>query len=368
MSAGKLEKLARMANQIGDFYAALPDGEAAAQAASHLRAYWTPKMIRELVGFVEGGRAGLNPTAAHAVEALRRVRPALTLGPMSRWRLPDFTRMLVGQHIVNGLSVGAGVLAIAIAASAIFGFAAGQPVTLGAISASISDLPSPWREKARTLAFGFSLALISTSAIQLALPWPPVALATIGAVAFVAGMITGWGRWAIALGMQALIPVVFVLGFPPRELRHRLQDRTPVRRRRPRLYRFAVLATIVTDAQRATARRQRDDPRAVDVPATPSPRCSIRRRTSSRLTDRRSASRLRYRSSSSRRGRFCSTTPGPGRKAVRLAATIGVLLDAFDALVAAQSDVTRVRAAPPSTPFSATSARRCGSARSTSSI
>ena len=130
---------------------------------------------------------------------------------MFRPRLPYFTRMLVGQHIVNGLSVGAGVIAIALGASAILGFAAGQPVTLGGISASISDLPSPWREKARTLALGFSLALITTSAIQLALPWPPLALATIGVAAFGAGMITGWGRWAIALGMQALIPVVFVL-------------------------------------------------------------------------------------------------------------------------------------------------------------
>src|SRR5271165_3145871 len=133
---------------------------------------------------------------------------------MARFRLPDFTRMLVGQHIVNGLSVGAGVLAIALGASAIFGFAAGQPATLGAISASISDLPAPWREKARTLALGSALALNSTSAIQLALPWPLIALATIGVIAFAAGMITGWGRWAIALSMQALIPMVFVLGFP----------------------------------------------------------------------------------------------------------------------------------------------------------
>ena len=42
-------------------------------------------------------------------------------------------------------------LAVALVASAIFGFQAGQPVTLGAISASISDLPAPWRDKARTI-------------------------------------------------------------------------------------------------------------------------------------------------------------------------------------------------------------------------
>ena len=72
MTTGKLEKLVRMANQIGDFYAAMPEEEATAGAASHLRRFWTPKMIRELIGFAEEGRAGLNPTAAHAVETLRR--------------------------------------------------------------------------------------------------------------------------------------------------------------------------------------------------------------------------------------------------------------------------------------------------------
>ena len=36
-----------------------------------MRAYWTPKMLSELVRFADEGRARLNPTAARAVEALR---------------------------------------------------------------------------------------------------------------------------------------------------------------------------------------------------------------------------------------------------------------------------------------------------------
>ena len=186
---------------------------------------------------------------------------------MLRRRLPDFTRMLVGQHIVNGLSVGAGVLAIAMAATALFGFAAGQPATLGAISASISDLPAPWREKARSLSVGFAFALISTSAIQLALPWPPAALAVIGVVAFSSGMITGWGRWAVALGMQALVPLVFVLGFSARELRRGGEDPDPVRRRRLRLYRVRVGGDGRHRRERSSPARQRDDPRTLDLPA-----------------------------------------------------------------------------------------------------
>ena len=76
MSEGKLDKLVRMANQIGDFYAAMPDKEAAAGAAKHLRMFWTPKMVRDLVAFAETGEAGLNPTAAHAIAALKRAAEA----------------------------------------------------------------------------------------------------------------------------------------------------------------------------------------------------------------------------------------------------------------------------------------------------
>ena len=72
MTTGKLEKLARMANQIGDFYAAMPEKEAVDGAATHLRRYWTPKMTRELIAFADGGGAGLNATAARAIEALKR--------------------------------------------------------------------------------------------------------------------------------------------------------------------------------------------------------------------------------------------------------------------------------------------------------
>jgi formate dehydrogenase subunit delta len=76
VTAGKTEKLVRMANQIGDFYAALPEKEAVEGAASHLRLYWTPKMIAEIIAAAETGHAGLNPTAAHAVDALKRAAPA----------------------------------------------------------------------------------------------------------------------------------------------------------------------------------------------------------------------------------------------------------------------------------------------------
>ena len=76
MTTGKIEKLVRMANQIGDFYAAMPEKEAIDGTARHLKRHWTPKMIRELVASAEAGPAGLNPTAARAVEALKSAAQA----------------------------------------------------------------------------------------------------------------------------------------------------------------------------------------------------------------------------------------------------------------------------------------------------
>ncbi len=71
MSGGKVDKLVRMANQIGEFFAPMPEAEAALGVATHLRRYWTPKMIRELIEALDGGRSDLNATAAGGVAALR---------------------------------------------------------------------------------------------------------------------------------------------------------------------------------------------------------------------------------------------------------------------------------------------------------
>ena len=76
MTTGTIDKLVRMANQIGEFYAAMPEREATEGAASHLRLYWTPKMIREIIAFTDQGHSGLNAVAARAVRSLKETAPA----------------------------------------------------------------------------------------------------------------------------------------------------------------------------------------------------------------------------------------------------------------------------------------------------
>ncbi len=71
MSADKFDKLVRMANQIGDFFAPQPEGRAAEGVATHLKKFWTPKMIKEIVERASDANCGLNPTAARGVALLR---------------------------------------------------------------------------------------------------------------------------------------------------------------------------------------------------------------------------------------------------------------------------------------------------------
>ena len=269
---------------------------------------------------------------------------------MPRWPRPqNLTRLLVGQHIINGASVGLGVVAVALVASAIFGFAAGQPATLGAISASISDLPAPWREKARTLAFGFALAMLSTVAIQVALPWPVAALLMIGVISFVGGLVTGLGRWAVAVGMQAVIPMVFVLGFPRETYSAALHIEMLLFGGGVAYIAIALLATVFTDASARrmvaseTIREFSIYLRAVasifDPDQDLAAAYGVTIRQQSALSDQLQSARA-----------LLLERPGTAGERMRLSASIGILLDALDAVIAAQCDVELIRQTPGAAP------------------
>ena len=67
------DKLVHMANQIGQFFAAMPDAaEAREGIANHLQRYWAPTMRHELLAALDAGEA---PALAPLVrEALQQAR------------------------------------------------------------------------------------------------------------------------------------------------------------------------------------------------------------------------------------------------------------------------------------------------------
>ena len=69
----QIETLVKMANQIGDFFQAMPDhAEAVRGIADHLRKFWDPRMRRELLAHVDThGSGALRPIVAEALAAHR---------------------------------------------------------------------------------------------------------------------------------------------------------------------------------------------------------------------------------------------------------------------------------------------------------
>jgi len=66
----EVEKLIKMANQIGDFFEANPDvEEAKLEIASHLKKFWNSVMINSLVAHVQQHQGqGLHPRVIAAIQ------------------------------------------------------------------------------------------------------------------------------------------------------------------------------------------------------------------------------------------------------------------------------------------------------------
>ena len=68
----QIETLVHMANQIGQFFEAMPDRDEALEGvAQHVHRFWEPRMRRELLAHVDAGGEGLAPLVLDAI-ALHR--------------------------------------------------------------------------------------------------------------------------------------------------------------------------------------------------------------------------------------------------------------------------------------------------------
>jgi formate dehydrogenase subunit delta len=70
MSHNSADKLVKMANQIGKFFAAQRHSDAVAGTAEHLKKFWDPRMRAGIIAHVEHGGDGLDPVPLEAVHKL----------------------------------------------------------------------------------------------------------------------------------------------------------------------------------------------------------------------------------------------------------------------------------------------------------
>ncbi len=70
MSHNSAEKLVKMANQIGKFFAAQRASDSIAGTVEHLNKFWDPRMRAAIVDHVNHGGGGLDPVPLEAVKVL----------------------------------------------------------------------------------------------------------------------------------------------------------------------------------------------------------------------------------------------------------------------------------------------------------
>lgn len=131
---------------------------------------------------------------------------------------PSLLRFGFGQHIPNGLAVGAGVGLVGVILGHLFGFTEGMVAGTGAICVSLGDLPNPLSSKLKILPACLVLACLSSFLIALSLGHPILQGLIVVLVSAGAGMLVGYGRWALPVSVLTMLALVFTLGTPMESL------------------------------------------------------------------------------------------------------------------------------------------------------
>ena len=265
---------------------------------------------------------------------------------MKRWtRSPQLLKLFVGQHVANGLGVAAGVMSVSVAATLAFGFTGGFAFTLGAIAASIGDFPAPPRDKAKSMSVGFALALVACAAVLAAQRWLALEIAVIGVIAFVGGLVSGFGRWALTTTMQILIATVLALGLPPLDLDAGVKVMAGMA---VGGLAYIAISLLISRLIAASDRRMMTSESLRELGAYlfayarfADPQTDIASvygrviRQQAAFSDQIQSARA-----------LLLEKPRATPERVRLAASIGLMLDTLDALVAAQCDLPELRGLP----------------------
>jgi uncharacterized membrane protein YccC len=265
---------------------------------------------------------------------------------MNRWsRSPAVLKLFVGQHVVNGLSVAVGVMTVSVAATLAYGFVHGFAFTLGAIAASIGDFPAPLRDKAKSMSVGFALALAASALALIAEPRLPALVLAVGALSFGAGLVTGYGRWAISASMQILIAMVLALGLPPLDL---AGIAGIILRMGIGGGAYIVIAILISQLVATSDRRMMTSEcmRELSAYLFAYARFADRQADIAAVYGRVIRQQAAFSEQLQNARALLLEKPRASPERVRLAASIGLMLDTLDALVAAQCDLPELRRLP----------------------
>ncbi|MGA7711347.1 MAG: FUSC family membrane protein [Rhizomicrobium sp.] len=112
-------------------------------------------------------------------------------------------------HIENGISVSLGMAVVGLATAVLFGRNMAILAATGALCASVVDQPGALAVKARMFALDIAGTTTLTILSILAAPSPWLLGLLVAAMSFTTGLISGYGRRAIGLGVGAVLSLLF---------------------------------------------------------------------------------------------------------------------------------------------------------------
>lgn len=123
-------------------------------------------------------------------------------------------RISFGQQHLSGLGAGLGVLIVALATNAAFGFAASGAAAVGAMCVSVVDQPGPTAQKCAVLLLSLVFVTLASLVIGLSQPYEVLLGIAVVVASFLAALIAAYGRAALPLSVSVSLAVVLSLGTP----------------------------------------------------------------------------------------------------------------------------------------------------------
>ncbi|MDE2120542.1 MAG: MFS transporter permease, partial [Betaproteobacteria bacterium] len=128
--------------------------------------------------------------------------------------LASLSRVVFSRYFTSGLISASGTLALGFIGHAIGGMGMALTLASGALMVSFADNPAPVGLKALELLFTSLAGALCFAAVWGTAAHPWVQLAVVPLLGFAAGLVSLWGKRAVAMSFSLLFITIITLGIP----------------------------------------------------------------------------------------------------------------------------------------------------------
>ncbi len=128
--------------------------------------------------------------------------------------MASLSRVVLGHYFTSGLVSAVGVLVLGVLGNALGGMALAVPLASGALTICFADNPAPIKVKAVELLFATFASGLCFALVWASVGHPWVEFLLVPALGFGAGLVSLWGKRALAISFSLLFITIITLGSP----------------------------------------------------------------------------------------------------------------------------------------------------------